>query len=151
RMGVGNRSPRGVAAMPDNNNAQKATAPERPEVSSRPLTPAEQQQSEDLHWAATAPEVQQHLGKFVVVRKKRVIAVGTDRRALVEQAAAQEGCGWWELAVEVVPPAEVWEVPIGAGATAPTENEEPQRTVPEKVSRSARPLTGTEQQQSEDL
>lgn len=75
------------------------------------LTAAEQQQAEDLDWAATAPEVQQHHGKFVVIHQKRVVAVGTDRRALVEQAAAQEQCPWWELAVEVVAPLDLWEIP----------------------------------------
>jgi Family of unknown function (DUF5678) len=70
----------------------------------RPMTSVEKQMYDDLTWAATAPEVQQHPGKFVVIHKKRVIAVGTDRRALVEQAAAQEQCPWWECVVELVPP-----------------------------------------------
>jgi hypothetical protein len=77
----------------------------------RPLTAIEQQQQEDLLWAATAPEVQQHHGQLVVVHKKRVVAVGSDRRALLRQAADQERCPWSELVVEVVPPDGLWEPP----------------------------------------
>jgi hypothetical protein len=82
-----------------------------PEPSLRPLTPGESNQAEDLQWAATAHEVQQHAGKLVVIHNKRVVAVGTDRRSLLAEAAAQEQCPWWELAVEVVPPEEPWEIP----------------------------------------
>jgi len=77
----------------------------------RPLTAGERRQMEDLNWAATAAEVQQHYGKIVVIHDKRVVAVGTDRRSLLEQAAAKEQCLWWELAVEIVPPEEPWEIP----------------------------------------
>jgi hypothetical protein len=80
-------------------------------TSLRPLTASERNQLEDLDWAATAPEVQQHSGKIVVIHNKRVIAVGTDRRSLLASAAAQEQCPWWELAVEIVPPEEPWEIP----------------------------------------
>jgi hypothetical protein len=75
------------------------------------MTPLEKRMGEDLEWAATAPEVQQHLGKLVVIRNKRVIAVGDDRGALLEQPAAQERCPTWELVVEVVPPDGLWQVP----------------------------------------
>jgi hypothetical protein len=77
----------------------------------RPLIVIEQQQQKDLLWAATAPEVQQHQGRLVVVHKKRVIAVGSDRRALLHQAATQEQCSWSESVVEVVPPDGLWEPP----------------------------------------
>jgi hypothetical protein len=77
----------------------------------RPLTAIEQQQIEDLKWAGSAAEVQQHLGKYVVVHKKRVVAVGTDCTALLQEAAAREQCPEWELVVEVVPAIDAWEVP----------------------------------------
>jgi hypothetical protein len=90
---------------------QRAASEKQGEPSTRPLTPGERNQLEDLDWAATAPEVQQHYGKIVVIHKKRVVAVGTDQRSLLEQAAAQEQCPWWELAVEIVSPEEPWEIP----------------------------------------
>jgi hypothetical protein len=77
----------------------------------RPMTAIERQQQDDLSWAATATEVQQHYGKLVVIHKQRVIAVGTDRKTLLEQASALEQCPWWELVVEVVPPLGLWEPP----------------------------------------
>ena len=86
-------------------------APAPAQSSVRPMTSIELQQDEDLEWAATAPEVRQHVGKFVVIHKQRVVAVGTDRRSLVEQAAEQEQCPWWELVVEIVPGADLWETP----------------------------------------
>ena len=75
----------------------------------RPLTPLQLQQLEDLRWAGNNPEVQTHHGKYVVVHKKRIVAVGDDRVALVQQAAAQEQCPSWELAVEVVPAIDIFE------------------------------------------
>jgi hypothetical protein len=84
---------------------------DRGSLSLRVLTAGERQRADDLEWAASAPEVRQHLGQFVVVHRRRVVAVGTDRPALVEQAAAQEQCPWWELAVVAVPAAELWENP----------------------------------------
>jgi hypothetical protein len=66
---------------------------------------------DDLQWASTAPEVQQHAGKFVVIHKKRIVAVGTDYHSVLEEASTAEGCPWWELAVDVVPPAEPDEIP----------------------------------------
>ena len=77
----------------------------------RPMSMIERQQEDDALWAAAAPEVQQHVGKFVAVRQKRVIAVGTDRRGVVEQAVARENCPWWELVVELVPRPDFWETP----------------------------------------
>ena len=53
-----------------------------------------QRMTADLHWAEHAPEVQEnpdHYGKFVVVYNKRILAVGKDRQALVEQAAEKAG------------------------------------------------------------
>lgn len=75
------------------------------------LNETEQRMSDDLDWALTAPEVQQHHGKFVAVYKKRVVGVGTDRMALVQQAAQEEQCHWGEIAVVVVPSLDIWEVP----------------------------------------
>jgi hypothetical protein len=73
------------------------------------LNEAEQRMSDDLQWALTAPEVQQHHGKLVGVYKKRVVGVGTDRMTLVRNAAQQEQCHWGDIAVVVVPGREVWE------------------------------------------
>ncbi len=67
------------------------------------LTPAEQQMLDDLNWAASAAEVLQHAGKFVVIDHRRVVTVGTDRQTVVEEAAAHVGRPWWELAVAEVP------------------------------------------------
>jgi hypothetical protein len=73
------------------------------------LNEIEQRMSDDLEWALTAPEVQQHQGKFVGIYKKRVVGVGTDRMDLVRKAARQEQCHWGDIAVVVVPGQEVWE------------------------------------------
>jgi hypothetical protein len=75
------------------------------------LNALEQQISDDVDWAQTAPEVQQHEGQLVVVHRKRVLAVGTDRDALVARAAAQERCPKDELAVVVVLRADLWDIP----------------------------------------
>ena len=75
------------------------------------LNEIEQQMSDDLQWALTAPEVQRHHGQFVAVYKKRVVGVGTDRMALVRQAAEREQCHWGDIAVVVVPGREAWDVP----------------------------------------
>ena len=66
---------------------------------------------EDFYWARQAPEVQQHQGKLVVVQNKKVVAVGTDRQALVFQAAAQEQCAPEDLVVLVVPRVSLAEIP----------------------------------------
>ena len=75
------------------------------------LNTKEQQMSDDVSWALSAPEVQQHHGKLVAVHKKRVVGVGTDRMALVQEAARQEQCHWTDIAVVVVPSLDVWEIP----------------------------------------
>ena len=75
------------------------------------LTEGVRNMMEDLQWAASAPEVLQHPGQFVVVHKKRVLAAGMDRASLVAQASKEEHCPWWELAVYVVPPDEPFEIP----------------------------------------
>ena len=51
------------------------------------LNEIEQQLADDLCWALRAPEVRQHPGKFVAIHKRRVVGVGSDRTALVAQAA----------------------------------------------------------------
>ncbi len=87
-----------------------SSEPQRP-ITSRPMTPLEKRMSEDLDWAAQAPEVQQHLGKVVVIRNKRVILVGDHRDNLLEQAAALEQCPPWEFVMEIVPGLDFWETP----------------------------------------
>lgn len=80
-------------------------------VKERVLTEDERNRFDDFDWAQEAPEVQQHQGKFVVVHNKRVVAVGTDRQALVKQAAAQENCPEIDLVVMVVPVLDLNEIP----------------------------------------
>ena len=80
-------------------------------ASVRPMTGIEEQQRDDAQWAAMSSEVQRNIGKFVAVHRRRVVAVGTDRRAVVEQAVAHERCPWWELVVELVPRPDLWETP----------------------------------------
>lgn len=77
----------------------------------RKASPAEHQMFEDLRWAEQAPEVRQHLGKLVVVHRKRVIAVGTDQPSLVRQAAAQESCPEEDLVVIAVSRPDLQETP----------------------------------------
>lgn len=80
----------------------------------RKLSELGQQMSDDLDWAEAAPEVQQnpeHYGKFVVVRNKRVLGVGTDRMALVQRVAEQEQVPWQQLVVVIVPRPGLWEIP----------------------------------------
>ena len=71
----------------------------------------EQQMSDDLQWALTAPEVQQHHGKLVAVYRKRVVDVGSDRMELAQQAAKQEQCHWGDIAVVAVPSQDICEIP----------------------------------------
>ncbi|HTU92445.1 MAG TPA: hypothetical protein VMF69_20355 [Gemmataceae bacterium] len=71
----------------------------------RKMTELEQRMTEDLDWAEQAPEVQQnpeHYGKFAVIYNKRILAVGSDSQALVEQAAQQVGVPWQHLVVLIV-------------------------------------------------
>jgi hypothetical protein len=75
------------------------------------LTEPERAMVEDLEWSRHAPEVRQHPGQLVVVRRRRVVAVGTDRAALVRQAATAEGCAEGELLVIVVPRGDLSEIP----------------------------------------
>jgi hypothetical protein len=53
----------------------------------------------------------EYFGKFVVVHNKRVLAVGSDRQDLVEQAAKQVGVPWQHLVVVLVPDPGIWEIP----------------------------------------
>jgi hypothetical protein len=75
------------------------------------LSEREQKGVKDFYWAREAPEVQRHQGKLVVVHDKRVVAVGTDRQALVTQAAARENCEPEDLVVLVVPRVSLAEIP----------------------------------------
>jgi hypothetical protein len=78
------------------------------------MTEVEHRMTDDLDWAEHAPEVQEdpeHYGKFVVVYNKRIIAVGEDRQALVEDAAKQVGIPRQHLVVLIVPRPGLWEIP----------------------------------------
>jgi hypothetical protein len=74
------------------------------------MNAVEQQMAEDLDWAMTAPEVLQHSGMFVIIHRKRVVAVGVDRNSLVKEAAEKAQCPWEDLVVFVVPPTEEFEI-----------------------------------------
>jgi hypothetical protein len=84
-------------------------------MQTRPMTELEQRMTDDLNWAGHAPEVQdnpEHYGKFVVVYNKRILGVGSDSRALLEQAGKQVGVPWQHLVVVIVHrPGEYWEIP----------------------------------------
>jgi hypothetical protein len=80
----------------------------------RKMSELEQRMTDDFDWAQRASEVQEnpeHYGKFVVVYNKRILAVGRDRQALVEQAAEQVGVPWQHLVVMIVPRPGLWEIP----------------------------------------
>jgi hypothetical protein len=80
----------------------------------RKMTEVEQRMTDDLDWAEHAPEVQEnpeHYGKSVVVYNKKILAVGKDSQALVEQAAEQAGVPWQHLVVLIVPRPGLWEIP----------------------------------------
>jgi hypothetical protein len=80
----------------------------------RKLSELEQRMTEEADWAEHAPEVMdnpEYFGKFVVVHNKRVLAAGTDRQALVEQAAKEVGVPWRHLVVVLVPEPGLWEIP----------------------------------------
>lgn len=68
-----------------------------------PATPPEQQMADDLAWARTAPEVQQHVGKIVAICDKRVLAVGTRHGRVRSEAARKAGCPPWQIVVVIVP------------------------------------------------
>jgi hypothetical protein len=83
-------------------------------MQTRKMTEVEQRMTDDLDWAEHAPEVQEnpeHYGKSVVVYNKRILAVGKDSQALVEQAAEQAGVPWQDLVVLIVPRPGLWEIP----------------------------------------
>ncbi len=93
---------------------QRKASNHRPVASSpqtHRLDAVERQMAEDLDWAETAAEVQQHEGQLVAVYRKRVIATGTDRDRLVAEAAAREACSPEDLVVVAVPRAGLWEIP----------------------------------------
>jgi hypothetical protein len=97
--------------IPPNNQPGQTATPKR-ETVSVPLSPLERRMHEDLRWTTQSPEAQQYSGKLLVIREKRIVAVGVDQQALLEQAVAREQCPWWEIAVYLVPPLEeFWEVP----------------------------------------
>jgi hypothetical protein len=80
----------------------------------RKLSELEQRTNDDFDWALHSPEVMQnpeYFGKLVVEHNKRVLAAGSDRQALVEQAAEEVGVPSQQLLVMVVPAVEVWEIP----------------------------------------
>lgn len=80
----------------------------------RKMTELEQRLTEDFIWAENAPEVQQnpeHFGKLVAVHDKRVLAVGKDRQALVQQAATAVGVPVEQCVVVLVPRPGLWETP----------------------------------------
>jgi len=80
----------------------------------RKMSELEQRLTDDFEWAEQAHEVQQnpdHYGKFVVVYNKRILAVGTDRQAVVEEAAREAGVPWQHLLVIIVPRPGMWEIP----------------------------------------
>ena len=67
------------------------------------LTDLERRMLDDLNWAMGDPDVRQHQRQLVVVRNRKVLAVGKDCEALLESAAGREGCPKDELVVGVVP------------------------------------------------
>jgi len=78
------------------------------------MTELDHRMTADHDWAEHAPEVQQnpyHYGKFVVVYNQRILAAGTDRQSLVEQAAEQVGVPWQHLVVTIVPSPDLLEIP----------------------------------------
>jgi deoxycytidylate deaminase len=75
------------------------------------LNDTELRLSNDFAWAKTAAEVQQHVGKLVAVRNKRVIAVGTNDETLLKEAAEREGCPKEDLLLVVVPQLGLEEIP----------------------------------------
>jgi hypothetical protein len=78
----------------------------------RQMTEADRRVNEDFDWALHSADVQQnadYFGKLVVVYKKRVLAAGCDRQAIVEQASKEVGVPGRQLVVMVVPSPEAWE------------------------------------------
>ncbi len=80
----------------------------------RKMTDLEQRMTDDLDWAECSPEVQanpEHYGKFVIVYNKRILAVGNDRKALVEQAAEYAGVPKEHLVTLIVHRPDLCEIP----------------------------------------
>jgi uncharacterized FAD-dependent dehydrogenase len=78
------------------------------------MTEELQRMTADLDWAEHASEVQEnpeHFGKTVVVYDKRILAVGKDSAALLEEAAAKVGVPWQHLVTLIVPRPGLWEIP----------------------------------------
>jgi hypothetical protein len=74
----------------------------------------EQCMAADFEWASSAPEVQQnpeHFGKLVAIHNRRILAVGRDRRSLIETAAKEAAVPSHRLVVVLVPRPGLWEIP----------------------------------------
>jgi hypothetical protein len=83
-------------------------------MQTREMTEVEQRMMADLNWARHAPEVQEnpeHYGKTIVVYNKRIITVGKDSLALLNQAAEKAGVPWEHLVTLIVPRPGLWEIP----------------------------------------
>jgi hypothetical protein len=73
-----------------------------------------QRMTADLDWAEHAPEVQEnpeHYGKFVVVYNQRILAVGKDSQALLEEVAEKAGVSKQDLVTLIVPRPGLWDIP----------------------------------------
>ncbi len=82
-------------------------------MQTREMTEVEQRMLNDLHWAGHAPEVQEnpeHYGKTIVIYDRRILAVGKDSLALLEEAAEKAGVPWQELVTVIVPRPGLWEI-----------------------------------------
>ncbi len=75
------------------------------------LNEIERQSAGDLKWALRAPEVRQNAGKLVAVHKRRLVAVGMDRDALLAEASEKAQCPLQDIVVVVVPAADLTELP----------------------------------------
>jgi len=78
------------------------------------MTDVERRMTDDFDWAQHAPAVQEdpaHYGKLVVVHDRRILAVGRDRQAMLQQAAKEAGVPTRHLVVVLVPRPGDWEIP----------------------------------------
>ena len=75
------------------------------------LQSVESRMADDLDWAATAAEVQRHVGKLVIVYNQKVLAVGTDRDKAIAEASQKVTCPKEHLVVEVVSTHSLEEIP----------------------------------------
>jgi hypothetical protein len=83
-------------------------------METREMTDLQQRMLDDLDWARRAPEVQgnpEHYGKTIVVYDRRILAVGKDSPALLEEAAKKAGVPWYHLVTLIVPRPGLWEIP----------------------------------------